>query len=553
MNRLSAGQSAWDGLADMKQGVERDRAKDDVAVLTRRPSDTLDRVIEPKERFRRVPRERALAIVSPTESVSDRMSSAPTSETDDRSAKRELTPNLLKRRLVFADLFAVMFGIAAAFVLQAVFEPARSASVSWQMALSVPVVPVIIATAAMRNLYTARATRRATEEFRHVVVATFAGTSSIVLFSFALTFGSLSRFWVGAVFACVVVSLSIERRIARSIFHRLRCSGRLTRRTVIIGADAGAARLARTLYKRPDLGFTAMGFVGEGHASLLTGLPKLGELDDIQHIVEDTASSGVIISMSAVDYYSVNALARQLTDAGIHVTLSTALEDIHIGRLRTYELDGRAMIYIEPTIRTGWRRHAKRVFDVAGALIGLTLTAPILLAAMVAIRLESSGPILFKQNRVGLNGEIFRIFKLRTMVVDAEAIQSDLADQNESDGPLFKIRQDPRITRVGRVLRTTSIDELPQFWNVLRGEMSFVGPRPRHHGQMASFRSGLDHVRGIHAPRSSLRRQLVAHAGPANRSEDHRRRCSRQRRELTDGSSSKIRARISQVGASACR
>lgn len=412
-----------------------------------------------------------MSMSSPDDSMAPPEDSTP-------STKRPLTSSLLKRRMVYADTAAIIIGIAVAFILQAALEPARSRSVSWQMALSVPVVPIILGTAAMVNLYTARATRRITEEFRHIVVATFSGVSSIVFFSFVLTFGSLSRFWVGTVFACVVLALAIERRIARALFHRLRTSGRLTRRTVIIGADASAARLARTLYKRPDLGYTAMGFVGEGHAALLTGLPKLGELADIKHIVEDTESSGVIISMSAVDYHSVNSLARELTDAGIHVTLSTALEDIHIGRLRTYDIDGRAMIYIEPTIRTGWRRRAKRAFDLIGALVGLTLTAPILLVAMLAIRLESRGPILFKQNRVGLNGDIFRIFKLRTMVVDAEAIQSNLAEQNESDGPLFKIREDPRITKVGRILRKTSIDELPQFWNVLRGEMSFVGPRP---------------------------------------------------------------------------
>ena len=459
----------------MEQGVRKERAAGDVGARLQTSTSTIDEQVKARPKPLAAVLHDQPPMLMSMSSVGD---VAAASDTAAQPEKRPLTSNLLKRRMVYADTAAIVVGIAAAFVLQASLEPARSTSVSWQMALSVPVVPIILVTAAMVNLYTARATRRITEELRLILVATSAGVSSIVFLSFVLTFGSLSRFWVGAVFACVVLALAIERRIARSLFHRLRTSGRLTRRTVIIGADASAARLARTLYKRPDLGYTAMGFVGDGHAALLTGLPKLGELADIRHIVEDTGSSGVIISMSAVDHHSVNALVRQLTDAGIHVTLSTALEDIHLGRLRPYDIDGRAMIYIEPTIRTGWRRYAKRTFDVVGALIGLTITAPILLAAMLAIRIESRGPILFKQNRVGLNGDIFRIFKLRTMVVDAEAIQSKFAEQNESDGPLFKIREDPRITKVGRILRKTSIDELPQFWNVLRGEMSFVGPRP---------------------------------------------------------------------------
>ena len=121
---------------------------------------------------------------------------------------------------------------------------------------------------------------------------------------------------------------------------------------------------------------------------------------------------------------------------------------------------------------------AKRSFDVAGAGLGLALVSPILLAAAIAIRLDSKGPVLFRQVRVGRNSEPFGVLKLRTMVVDAEDHLAELTDQNEADGPLFKMANDPRITRVGKVLRKTSIDELPQFWNVLQGQMSLVGPRP---------------------------------------------------------------------------
>jgi exopolysaccharide biosynthesis polyprenyl glycosylphosphotransferase len=193
------------------------------------------------------------------------------------------------------------------------------------------------------------------------------------------------------------------------------------------------------------------------------------------------------VSLSSVHPDEVNRLTRRLTDAGYHVALSSSLRDIDLHRFRPQELDGRTLIYVEPTIRNGWRAIAKRAFDLAFASAMLVLTSPLLLLAAIAIKLESPGPVIFRQQRVGRDGTLFPMFKLRTMVVDAEARKADLADRNESDGPLFKMRDDPRITRVGRLLRKLSIDELPQFWNVARGEMSVVGPRPALPDEVAAW------------------------------------------------------------------
>jgi exopolysaccharide biosynthesis polyprenyl glycosylphosphotransferase len=160
------------------------------------------------------------------------------------------------------------------------------------------------------------------------------------------------------------------------------------------------------------------------------------------------------------------------------VALSSSLLDIDINRLRPQFIDGRTMIYVEPTIRNGWRAAAKRVFDIAIALVALIPTAFVVAAASIANLFTSRGPVFFRQTRVGRDGKPFEIVKLRTMVVDAEARKAELMELNESDGALFKIKNDPRITPIGRILRILSLDELPQFWNVLRGEMSVVGPRP---------------------------------------------------------------------------
>jgi exopolysaccharide biosynthesis polyprenyl glycosylphosphotransferase len=148
-------------------------------------------------------------------------------------------------------------------------------------------------------------------------------------------------------------------------------------------------------------------------------------------------------------------------------------------------------MYIEPVKRVGWRAVMKRMFDLAVATVGLVFTAPILLAAAIATKLDSPGPVFFSQERIGRNGELFRVRKLRSMVVDAEARLDDLREQSEADGPLFKMRHDPRLTRVGRFLRATSIDELPQLWNVMRGEMSVVGPRPALASEAAEWSEDL--------------------------------------------------------------
>jgi exopolysaccharide biosynthesis polyprenyl glycosylphosphotransferase len=221
-----------------------------------------------------------------------------------------------------------------------------------------------------------------------------------------------------------------------------------------------------------------VGFVGDDELGERGGVSVLGTYADLEQIIAETDSVGVMISLSSVEDTLVNTMTRRLTDGGYHVALSSSLRDIDVARIRPQYLDGRAMIYVEPTIRHGWRAAAKRVFDIAIAVAALVATIPLIAVVAIANWLKAPGPVFFRQVRVGRDGQLFEIIKLRTMVVDAEARKAELMDRNESDGALFKIRNDPRVTPIGRYLRKLSLDELPQFWNVLRGEMSVVGPRP---------------------------------------------------------------------------
>ncbi|HSP29266.1 MAG TPA: exopolysaccharide biosynthesis polyprenyl glycosylphosphotransferase, partial [Ilumatobacteraceae bacterium] len=167
-----------------------------------------------------------------------------------------------------------------------------------------------------------------------------------------------------------------------------------------------------------------------------------------------------------------------LAFSGLHLELSSTLSNIRSDRLTVHTMGRFPMMYIEPVHRFGWRPAAKRTFDILGSLGILLVTSPLFAAIAIATKLDSKGKVLFSQARLGQNATEFPIFKFRTMVQDAESRLADLQSQNEADGPLFKLTNDPRVTRVGAFLRKTSLDELPQLWNVLRGEMSLVGPRP---------------------------------------------------------------------------
>jgi exopolysaccharide biosynthesis polyprenyl glycosylphosphotransferase len=235
--------------------------------------------------------------------------------------------------------------------------------------------------------------------------------------------------------------------------------------------------LLHATQRRPDLGYEVLGFTGD-QTGERGGLGVLGSVEDTLDVVRQTGATGVILSVGSLDPAVVYRLTRTLTDDGCHVTLSSSLHDIDISRTRSQAIDGRLMIYVEPTNRSRTHLFLKRAFDVAVAGLVLLLTLPIMLITAAAIKLDSRGPVVFKQLRVGKDGELFEMLKLRSMCTGAEAMQAELAGRNERSGPLFKVSNDPRVTRVGRFIRKTSIDELPQLWNVIRGDMSVVGPRP---------------------------------------------------------------------------
>jgi exopolysaccharide biosynthesis polyprenyl glycosylphosphotransferase len=300
----------------------------------------------------------------------------------------------------------------------------------------------------------------------------------------------VARGWLVLTFILGVPAFMAEREVVRRVFARMRRRGRHLRPTVIIGGNTEGFALCELMMQSPELGYEVLGFI-DHHAAvgeyLYDHRPVLASTEDAFGAVLKSGATSAIIATTAIDHDTTNRVARRLTDAGIHVELSSSLRDIDAGRLTLHSLGRFPVLYVEPVRRNGWRAVAKRTFDVTVSGVGLTLFAPLLFAVALLIKGGSRGPVFFKQHRVGRDGELFRMVKFRTMVHNAEAMRNELLAQNEASGPLFKIRNDPRVTAVGRVLRKLSLDEIPQLWNVLRGDMSLVGPRPALEEEMAGW------------------------------------------------------------------
>jgi exopolysaccharide biosynthesis polyprenyl glycosylphosphotransferase len=379
-----------------------------------------------------------------------------------------------------ADSVAILLATGVAILLSAALRGRPLDTAREHVLLTVLSLPLWILVFLHYGLYRTRYITDQLEEFRRIVHAVAASVLGLAAVGF-LSKLWIARSWLLLFFASAVVVLSVERRLIRTLFGTLRRRGLLLRPVVIVGGNAEAIALSATLVNNPVIGYRVVGFVADTApvgSYLLDHKPVLGEVDQVVDVVRRCNASGALVATSAIDLEVTNRLARRLNEAGYYAELSLSLRGIAPQRLAVRALGHYQVASIGPVQRSGWRGMAKRALDVGGAAAGLLLTAPVLALIAVAIKLNSSGPMLFRQVRVGRDGKPFRMLKFRTMVRNAEALMADLVQQNEVDGPLFKLKNDPRVTRVGHILRRFSLDEFPQLWNVLRGEMSLVGPRP---------------------------------------------------------------------------
>jgi exopolysaccharide biosynthesis polyprenyl glycosylphosphotransferase len=266
-----------------------------------------------------------------------------------------------------------------------------------------------------------------------------------------------------------------------------RRDGDFLRKVVLVGCGQGSAEIFSLLECHPELGYLPVGVICEPETAEEYGQRWCGGLDEVVPSLAAAGATGAIVCTTALDNPTLNRVVQELLAAKAHVQLSTGLRGVDIQRLRPLPLAREPFFYIEPVSLARWQLMVKRVLDCVIAATVLAFAAPVIALAALAIKLEDRGPVFFRQVRVGRNGARFTLFKLRTMRVGAEAQLTELRDRNVRDGPLLKIPDDPRVSRLGKILRATSIDELPQLWNVLNGTMSLVGPRPALPDEVAQF------------------------------------------------------------------
>ena len=292
--------------------------------------------------------------------------------------------------------------------------------------------------------------------------------------------------------AAHVAAVTLVRGVSRTAMRAARRAGRFQQRVLLVGESRATAHLADELGRRPSEGYVVVGAVGDERDHRLLGVacPYLGPVEAMDRVLAETGATGAIVATDGLGGRNATEVVRRLIEGGIGVQLAGTL-GLHHRRLRATVIGQETAFYVERVSLSGPQRTLKRAIDIVGAGAGLVLTSPILVAAAVAIRLHDGGPVLFRQQRIGRHGETFVMVKLRTMRPDAELLRAALDGENRRDGPLFKHAADPRVTKPGRLLRATSIDELPQLWNVLRGEMSLVGPRPALPSEVALFGENL--------------------------------------------------------------
>ncbi len=298
------------------------------------------------------------------------------------------------------------------------------------------------------------------------------------IYGLATLFGSTSGMPMALGYVGGALGLSVAARgAARMVAHRVQP---LQDRTVIIGSGAVAARMAAKMRSHTEFGLVPIGIVDdEVHDIGGTGLPHLGGLDDLGAVLRDHSVDRVVIAFSKANHDQLLRCVRACRDRRVSIHIVPRLFELIEGARTLDHIGGLPLLSIgvPPLSRTA--RAAKRALDVSVATLGLLLSAPLMLVIAIAVKLDSPGPVFFRQPRAGWGGRTFDLFKFRSMCVDAESVKTLFEGSNDlDDGVMFKIHEDPRVTKVGRFLRRSSLDELPQLVNVLTGEMSLVGPRP---------------------------------------------------------------------------
>jgi exopolysaccharide biosynthesis polyprenyl glycosylphosphotransferase len=353
-----------------------------------------------------------------------------------------------------------------------------------------------IAALRLSGAYDARFIGTGSDEFRKVLNAGVSLTAALAIFSYLLN-TELSRSYLVVTMPSVTALGLVVRYVRRKRLHRKRAMGQCMSSVVAVGYEAPVADLVNELRRDSYHGLsvvaTCLADVGQ-EVDKVAGVPVFGGVA-VAEIADAVRRSGAdtvaVLSCPEIDAAGLRQLAWELEKTGTDLCVAPALLDVAGPRTTVRPTAGLTLLHVDHPELSGPRTALKGLFDRCMAALALVLLSPLMVVVAIAIRLHDRGPALFAQTRVGKDGHTFKIYKFRTMVVDAEARLAELMPANDLDGVLFKLRRDPRITPIGARLRKYSIDEFPQFINVLKGEMSLVGPRPALPSEAARY---ADHV-----------------------------------------------------------
>lgn len=398
---------------------------------------------------------------------------------------RAIVANLRRARLVALDLA----GILGVWSLGVFAAPRDELWRDRPLSLALLVIAgVAVASLAAQRLYLARVCALRSTELRGIArTGLLTGVAALVLLPQLDVTLSVTR-----VVTCSAVMVVLLAGIRSGFAYWLsawRARGRFVRRLLLVGTNEESRRILDLVNVHPEMGYRIVGVVGDEKewAVADTEVPWLGETREAPRIAarEEAAALVAVTSLPPDD---LDRLLARLIDSGVRVHASVGVTQIDQRRLRRVPFSHEPLVYVEPNRPGKFQDLSKRALDLVVAALVMIVTAPLLGAAALAVAMEGGRPIFFLQERVGRDGVRFQVRKLRTMVKGASSQLDDLKASNERrGGPLFKLDADPRVTKVGRVLRSTSIDELPQLWNVLKGEMSLVGPRPALPAEVAEF------------------------------------------------------------------
>jgi len=391
-----------------------------------------------------------------------------------RGARATRSEGSLRQQLFLGDVAAISLAWGIPLAFQSQLRPDQSVVV-W-LAAAVSTLTVI----QMTHLYRSWVCSEFSRQAARIIAAVAVGTAAMA----AAGWLAGSRAYMpaaptveGAVGAAALI-IVLRWRFSRWLKNK-RANGFFQQTVVLVGTNEDAAAIWQMLSDEPELGYRVGGVVGrQVDVAPWQGIPRRATLADLPELADEVGAEGVILVGSGVTAAESAAAVAGSLACGLHVQFWPGLPGVLSSRIRTAPVSGLPMFYVEAHRPPAWHHAAKRAMDIVTAAILLPLSAPILLLTAILIRLEDGGPVLYRHAVIGRYGIQTEVLKFRTMVPNAAAMQDHIAEMNEREGgPLFKATNDPRVTRIGRLLRDTSIDELPQLWDVLTGRMSLVGPR----------------------------------------------------------------------------